>query len=211
MFTITIKAEDYNEILRLGKIIDPRKDAYNHREMEFIAIYIDDPLLEAEALYCDNFLYGKFVFQVHAVTDTYSEAKPCVFMLPRQASEAAKPGTYVEITWSGAEEIPRELTNNPGYCTIKGTSKFGSRICPEFGVPVGYWPHRRFESWFEEEPEKADIVFSGEKLLKFTQFFPKKSTVKPAFRYLGLYGKVSQINNEWYCFVMGKKKKEGTL
>ena len=65
MFKMTLKAEDYNEILRLGKIVKPdRKNT--HEELDNIAIYIDDPLVEGEALFCDNYLYGKFVFQIAA-------------------------------------------------------------------------------------------------------------------------------------------------
>ena len=85
MFKLTLKAEDYNEILRLGKLVKPdRKNT--HEELDNIAIYIDDPLVEGEALFCDNYLYGKFVFQIQEIIDTTGHAKPCVFMLPRQRS-----------------------------------------------------------------------------------------------------------------------------
>lgn len=204
MFKMTLKAEDYNEILRLGKIVKPdRKNT--HEELDNIAIYIDDPLVEGEALFCDNYIYGKFVFQIQEIIDTTGHAKPCVFMLPRQTSEAAKPGTFVSVTWYDADETERHFTTEPVYVKIEGTSKFGNRIAPEFGVPVGYWPVRRLEKDFEKSPAEDDLSYNVERLQHLASFFPKNRYCRLQFRYQGIFGKVSILNNEWYCYTLGAR------
>lgn len=204
MFKMTIKAEDYNEILRLGKVVKPdRKNT--HEELDNIAIYIDDPLIEGEALFCDNYIYGKFVFQIQEIIDTTGHAKPCVFMLPRQTSEAAKPGTYVSITWYDAGETERRFTTEPVYVKIEATSKFGIQIAPEIGVPVGYWPARLMEEDFEKPPAEDDLSYSVERLQHFAAFFPKNQHVRLQFRHWGIFGKVSILNNEWYCYTLGAR------
>ena len=176
MFKLTLKAEDYNEILRLGKLVKPdRKNT--HEELDNIAIYIDDPLVEGEALFCDNYLYGKF----------------------------AKPGTYVSITWYDAGETERQFTTEPVYAKIEGNSKFGNRIAPEFGVPVGYWPVRRLEKDFEKEPVEEDLSYNVERMKRFASFFPKGQFCRLRFRYQGIFGKVSILNNEWYCYTLGAR------
>lgn len=204
MVKLTIKAEDYNEILRLGKIIKPdRKNT--HEELDNIAIYIDDSLIEGEAHFCDNYIYGKFVFQIQEILDTQPHPKQHVFMLPRQTSEAAKPGTFVSLTWYEAAETERHFTTQPVYVKIEGTSKFGNRIAPEIGVPVGYWPARRLEEDFEKPPAEADLSYSVERLQHFAAFFPKNQFCRLQFRHYGIFGKVSILNNEWYCYTLGAR------
>jgi hypothetical protein len=204
MFKMTIKAEDYNEILRLGKIVKPdRKNT--HEELDNIAIYIKDSLIEGEAHFCDNYIYGKFVFQVQEIVDLTKFPKNRMFMLPRQTSEAAKPGTFVSLTWYEADETERHFTTEPVYVKIEATSKFGIQIAPEIGVPVGYWPAQRLEEDFEKPPAEDDLSYNVERLQRFASFFPKNQFCRLQFRHWGIFGKVSILNNEWYCYTLGAR------
>ena len=58
---------------------------------------------------------------------------------------------------------------------------------------------------FEKEPVEEDLSYNVERMQHFAAFFPKNQYCRLQFRYQGIFGKVSILNNEWYCYTLGAR------